>query len=52
METNDRLWVDADDVQTPAITVEQPSEEPEEYPSDLLVLQHSDGIHYKPPYTM
>ena len=35
-------WGDADDVQTPAIALEQPGKQPQKDPSDLLILQHTD----------
>lgn len=38
MEANDGLGVDADDMQTPAVALEQLSEQPQEHCADLLVL--------------
>lgn len=41
MEADHRFWVNADDVQTPTIALEEASEEPEEDRSDLFILKHT-----------
>lgn len=39
METNDRLWVNTDDMQTPAISLEELRKQPQEHGTHLFVLQ-------------
>jgi hypothetical protein len=42
MEADDWFRVDPDDVQTPAIAMEQLAEQPQKHRPDLLILQHTD----------
>lgn len=40
MKTDDRLWVDSDHVQTPAVALQELSKEPQKDGTQLLVLGH------------
>lgn len=41
VEADHWFWVNADDVETPAVTLEETSEQPQEDAPDLLILEHT-----------